>query len=60
MADSDLSVELSLIISSSRDFIFGFVDLAFSSTPAFMVEISGEIGLFYPVATKDCLAVTKG
>ena len=43
MVESDLSVVLSLIILSSRDFIFGFVDPAFSSTPAFMVEISGDL-----------------
>ena len=60
MVGSDLSVELSLIISSSRDFIFGLIDLAFSSTLAFMVEISRDIGLFDPVVTKDCPAVTKG
>ena len=44
MVDSDLSVELSLIISSSRYFIFGFVDRAFSSTPAFKVEMSRDLG----------------
>ena len=43
MVDSDLLVELSLIISSSRAFIFGFVDPDFFSTPAFNVKISRDL-----------------
>ena len=37
--DRDLSAELSLIISSSRIFIFGFVDTVFFSTPLSKVTI---------------------
>ena len=43
MVDSDLSVELSLIISSSRDFIFGLVGLVSFTTPAFNLEMSGNL-----------------
>ena len=44
MVDSDLSFELSLIISSSRAFIFEFVDPDFASTSAFKVEMSEYLG----------------
>ena len=40
--DSDLSAELSLIISSSRSFIFGFVDVVFFSTLVSKVELSRD------------------
>ena len=43
IVNSDLSAELSLIISSSRIFIFGLVDPVFFSIPAFKVEISGDV-----------------
>ena len=42
IVDSDLSAELSLIISSSRIFIFGFVDTVFFSTPVSKVELSRD------------------
>ena len=43
MVDNDLSVELSLIISSSRDLIFGFVDPDLFSTPVCKVELSRDL-----------------